>query len=61
MMKEVNFCNINKFNVNFTFLNIIGKATWVLLQENQEILLALGTYIHRCFEKRGKNAKLIYN
>ena len=31
----------------------------ILLQENQEILLALGTYIYHCFEKRDKRAKCI--
>ena len=51
------FCKINKFNVNYTYLNIIDKARWVMLQENQEILLALGTYIYHCFEKRDKRAK----
>ena len=51
------FYKIKKFNVNYTYLNIIDKARWVLLQENQEILLALGTYIYHCFEKRAKHAK----
>ena len=51
------FYKINKFNANYTYLNIIDKARWVLLQENQEIFLALGTYIDQCFEKRDKHAK----
>ena len=44
-------------NGNFVFLNNIDKARLLLLQEHQEILLALGSYIHYCFEKRYKNAK----
>ena len=48
------FCKINKFNVNYTYLNIINKARWVLLQENKEFLLALGTYLYHCIEKRDK-------
>ena len=30
------------------------KARWLLLQEDRDILFALGTYIHSCFEKRNK-------
>ena len=33
------FYKINKFNVNYTYLNIIDKARWLLLQEDQEIIV----------------------
>ena len=49
------FNKIKNANGNFVFLNNIDKARWLLLQANQEILLALGSYIHYCFEKRCKN------
>ena len=51
------FSKINTASVNFKFLNITDKARWVLLQENREILQALGTYIHQCFDKRVKCVK----
>ena len=51
------FNNIKNANGNFVFLNNIDKATWLLLQKNQELLLALGSYIHYCFEKICKSAK----
>ena len=46
---------------SFAFLNHIDKTRWLLLQENREILLALGSYIHYCFEKRCKSAKKIFS
>ena len=51
------FNKIKIANGNFVFLNNIDKTRWLLLQENQEILLALGSYIHYCFEKKCKTAK----
>ena len=38
----------------------IDKARW-LLQKDENILFALGTYIHSCFEKRNKNVKTKIN
>ena len=35
----------------------IDKATWLLLQEDEKILFALGTYIHSCIEKRNKKCE----
>ncbi|MEW8546081.1 MAG: hypothetical protein AB2693_21380, partial [Candidatus Thiodiazotropha sp.] len=46
------FSKINIINSNFALLNNTDKARWMLLQENQSILWALGFYIHCCFEKR---------
>ena len=45
-------------NNNFMSLCINDKARWLLLQEDRDILFALGTYIHSCFEKRNKNVLL---
>ena len=44
------FEKIRNFNCNFVLLNDIDKAIWLLLQENLDILLALGSFIHNCFE-----------
>ena len=41
-------------NNNFMSLCDIDKARWLLIQEDENILFALGTYIHSCFEKRNK-------
>ena len=34
------------------------KAKWFLSQEDKNILFALGSFIHYCFEKRNKNMNL---
>ena len=41
-------------NNNFIPLCDNDKAIWLLLQEDEDILFAFGTYIHNCFEKRNK-------
>ena len=41
-------------NNNFISLCDNDKAIWLLLQEDEDILFAFGTYIHNCFEKRNK-------
>ena len=46
------FEKVRDFNCNFVLLNDIDKAIWLLLQENLDILLALGSFIHNCFEIR---------
>lgn len=46
------FKTVVNLSGKFALLNDTDKAKWLLLQENKEILLALGSYIHRCFEKR---------
>ena len=46
------YSQIQHVNTNFTSLSDYIKAKWLLLQEDQSILAALGTYIHICFEKR---------
>ena len=43
------FEKVRDFNCNFVLLSDIDKAIWVLLQENLNILLALGSLIHNCF------------
>ena len=35
----------------------IDKARWLLIQEDENILFALGTYIHSSFEKRNKKCE----
>lgn len=46
-------------NNNFISLSDNDKARWLLLQEDRDILFALGTYIHNCFEKRNKKCVTI--
>ena len=53
------YSQINHLNNNFTSLSDNDKAKWLLLQEDPNIIVALGTYIHNCFEKRNKNVKFI--
>ena len=57
--RTVLYSQINHVSNNFNSLNYLDKAKWLLMQEDQNILVALGTYIHICFEKRKKNVKLI--
>ena len=49
------YLQIQRKNDNFMSLHDNDKARWLLLQEDIDILWALGTYIHSCFEKRNKN------
>ena len=61
-MKQKGQClytQINHVSNNINSLNDLDKAKWLLMQEDQNILVALGTYIHIYFEKRKKNVKLI--
>ena len=46
------FEKVRNFNCNFVLLNDIDKAIWLLLQEHLDSLLALGSFIHNCFEIR---------
>ena len=57
--RTVLYSQINHVSNNFNSLNYLDKAKWLLMKEDQNILVALGTYIHICFEKRKKNVKLI--
>ena len=50
--RTVLYTQINQVSNNFNSLNDLDKAKWLLMQEDQNILVALGTYIHICFEKR---------
>ena len=50
------FEKVRNFNCNFVLLNDIDKAIWLLLQEKLDILLALGSAIHNCFEIRNNKA-----
>ena len=43
---------------NFMLLDDNDKAKWLLSQEDKNILFALGSFIHYCFEKRNKNVNL---
>ena len=40
---------------NFMLLGVNDKAKWPLLQEDKNILFALGSLIHYCFEKKERN------
>ena len=53
------YSQINHLNNNFTSLSDNDKAKWLLLQTDPNIIVALGTYIHSCFEKRNENVKFI--
>ena len=55
MKRKVQTCTI-KYTINNNFISLSDndKARWLLLQEDRDILFALGTYIHSCFEKRNK-------
>ena len=57
--RTVLYSQINHVSNNFNSLNDLDKAKWLLTQEDQNILVALGTYVHIGFEKRKKNMKLI--
>ena len=56
-MKELNYLKrLGILIVFFFLLNDIDKAIWLLLQENLDILLVLGSFIHNCFEIRNNKA-----
>ena len=44
---------------SYLLISYNDKARWILLQEDRDILFALGTYIHNCFEKRNKKCVTI--
>ena len=46
---------IYHFNNNFMLSDDNDKAKWLLSQDDENILSALGSFIHYCFEKRNKN------
>ena len=52
------FEKVRNFNCNFVLLNDIVKARWLLLQNKSDILLALGSYIHNCFEIRNNKSDI---
>lgn len=51
------FNMIFSVNNNFVSLGDSEKANWLLMQENLDILEALGIYINSCFEKRNNNIR----
>ena len=54
MEKARLYSQVHHKNNNFMPLCDNDKARWLLFQEDRDILFALGTYIHSCFEKRNK-------
>ena len=53
--------HIHPLNSNFMSLCKNDKALWLLSQEDNNILSALGIYINCCFEKRIKDVTITSN
>ena len=53
--KKELFDHIHPINSKFMSLCVNDKSIWLLSQEDNNILSALGTYINCCFEKRIKD------
>ena len=55
--RNIFYDQIYHINNNFMLLDDNDKVMWLLSQEDKNILSALGSFIHYCFEKRNKKCE----